>query len=544
MKIRSIFRRLFCAAAAFCMTLTVLPVQTYAEAANSVLSADGRTMYTRSGPIAVGSRAPGYENKTSQFANSGSGYAAAYAHAKDNWQAMCESRKDNPPVQIDKNVESVMSTLTEYYVKDTIQAVCTLVDKKIANAYILKNIIPEMKNARKAANALNPLIRSLSDPKNWSPDNLRKIKELTKIRDAQWLRYANLKDAKLTLKNSAGRLIGGVFALYGFYDMITRPKVGYNNALFEFGALTLRGFSNAASLVFPPAALPLGITETILTCDAFVNLVNSTEKLAKDNIPGADTVLKGMNWLGGVPDWIVQKGWEWNPLWILYYDVPRWYTDAETGLKLLWARKKYEEEHGKPFSVKKAEGATPAASGIGVYKPNIYLYPEEETAFSVRFGTPELLTVTDPLYEGIWQGSALPDGTLTVGENTYGFLFYESVTEPWLYQCEEGFVIPADDRAAAFTRILTAYGLNEQEIADFNAFWCGKLESGCDYAMYPQLTQTVDAAMPVTISPQPDTVFRIWFAFVRDDTPQREAVPEALTRDGFTAVEWGGFFLN
>ena len=91
---------------------------------------------------------------------------------------------------------------------------------------------------------------------------------------------------------------------------------------------------------------------------------------------------------------------------------------------------------------------------------------------------------------------------------------------------------------------MTAYGLNEQEIADFNAFWCGKLESGCDYAMYPQLTQTVDAAMPVTISPQPDTVFRIWFAFVRDDTPQREAVPEALTRDGFTAVEWGGFFLN
>ena len=56
--------------------------------------------------------------------------------------------------------------------------------------------------------------------------------------------------------------------------------------------------------------------------------------------------------------------------------------------------------------------------------------------------------------------------------------------------------------------------------------------------------QTVDAAMPVTISPQPDTVFRIWFAFVRDDTPQREAVPEALTRDGFTAVEWGSFFLN
>ena len=76
------------------------------------------------------------------------------------------------------------------------------------------------------------------------------------------------------------------------------------------------------------------------------------------------------------------------------------------------------------------------------------------------------------------------------------------------------------------------------------AFWCEKLESGHDYTMYPQLTETVDVSMPIEISPKPDTFIRIWFVFVKDDTPQQLAKITPFERNGFTAVEWGGLFLN
>ncbi|MBQ1371339.1 MAG: hypothetical protein IIY70_00275, partial [Oscillospiraceae bacterium] len=112
------------------------------------------------------------------------------------------------------------------------------------------------------------------------------------------------------------------------------------------------------------------------------------------------------------------------------------------------------------------------------------------------------------------------------------------------YQTREGFVIPAEYRAECFRSILAGYGLNPQEIADFNEFWCEKLEPGCDYAMYPQLTDRIDAAMPMTVEPAPDSILRIWFAFVKNGTPAEAAVPQTFERNGSTVVEWGGFFLN
>ena len=50
--------------------------------------------------------------------------------------------------------------------------------------------------------------------------------------------------------------------------------------------------------------------------------------------------------------------------------------------------------------------------------------------------------------------------------------------------------------------------------------------------------------MPVTVTPAPDTVLRLWFAFVKDSEPLREADIQSFDRDGFTLIEWGGFFLD
>ncbi|MCR4625322.1 MAG: hypothetical protein K5795_05045 [Lachnospiraceae bacterium] len=203
-------------------------------------------------------------------------------------------------------------------------------------------------------------------------------------------------------------------------------------------------------------------------------------------------------------------------------------------------------EHLLDTLKKKHAGRTKPANGVGALKPNIYLYPEEQTDVIVSFDHPELLTTVIPDYSGNWSVTAEPDGTLHSEDGQdYSYLFYESETQPFFFGNSEGWLIEADERAERYTEILKEYGFNDKEIADFVEFWVEKLPEGLDYMMYPNVTEVIDKAMPVTFSTEPDSIFRIWFTFEPYDG---QIVPEPeideIARDGFTVVEWGGVILD
>ena len=191
---------------------------------------------------------------------------------------------------------------------------------------------------------------------------------------------------------------------------------------------------------------------------------------------------------------------------------------------------------------------------------------------TVTFARPDLLTKTIPAYEDGWNVNADRSGLLTpmvpTGRNgmtgalpadgnqstaamsedqreSYGYLFYESETQLHYFQKEEAWRIKAETRAEQYEQILAEYGFNEQEIADFVEFWTEKLPQGTDYLMYPQDTAIVDQAMPVQILPQPDSVERLWFVFVTDDGRSvKEPQTEAIERDAYAVVEWGGIIAD
>lgn len=330
------------------------------------------------------------------------------------------------------------------------------------------------------------------------------------------------------LGKTLGAVVDGGFAAYGFYQMYDQPDIGFKSPFIEFCGNTLRGASAAATFAYrfvldktgkvDPKAVAVSIAataaETTFNSETSKKFFN--EKVPR--IPYVDDFWDGVNefWQVGID---------------YYFGGKERDTIAKNNAQL-------EELQ------KKCKGATFQGSGVGVYKPNIYLYPTDQTQVDVSFGIPSLLTVTDPPYKDGWSVTALPNGTLYLDGQEYGYLFYESETYPDFWQTSEGFVIHADKRETEFRDILTRCGLNERETADFCEFWCSKLEDGRDYAMYPQFTQAVDAAMPAEISPQPDTFYRVWFAFVKDGTPEREPELQAVSRTGFTAVEWGGLFLT
>ena len=89
---------------------------------------------------------------------------------------------------------------------------------------------------------------------------------------------------------------------------------------------------------------------------------------------------------------------------------------------------------------------------------------------------------------------------------------------------------------------LSFFGLNKKESADFTEYWVPEL-SGKKYVFITFYSQKrIDEEAPLTVSPKPDTVIRVYFDHKKLDK-KINVKPQTLTsteRKGFTVVEWGG----
>lgn len=236
-------------------------------------------------------------------------------------------------------------------------------------------------------------------------------------------------------------------------------------------------------------------------------------------------------------EWSVEDWWKKS-----YYDKLNFYAQmVKEGRE-----KEFEWLRDELLNMAPKAGSTILPNHVTAKKPNIYLYPEAKTDITVTFEKPGRLTASIPDYMGEWSVAATPDGTLTDSDgNSYGYLFYEALVKKNAFQSEEGFLVPAEKRDDAFRRILTAYGFNKQETADFIEYWSDYLKNGADYIMYPILTEDVDAAMPISFSAEPDSIYRIWFGFaVYSGGEIKTPVITPIVRKGFTVVEWGGAVLD
>ena len=174
-------------------------------------------------------------------------------------------------------------------------------------------------------------------------------------------------------------------------------------------------------------------------------------------------------------------------------------------------------------------------------KPVIYLYPEAETDVTVRLDYVGDLTCTYPAYDGAWRVAAAPDGTLT-DENgqTYRYLYWEG-TSGTDYDFSTGFCVAGEDTAAFLEDALAQLGLNREEANEFIIYWLPQMQDNA-YNLISFQQETYTDAAKLTITPQPDTLLRVFMAW-KPLTKAVEIAPQTLTapeRTSFTAVEWGG----
>ena len=177
-------------------------------------------------------------------------------------------------------------------------------------------------------------------------------------------------------------------------------------------------------------------------------------------------------------------------------------------------------------------------------KPVIYLYPEKTQDVSVKLNFRGELYYTYPTYNGGWNVTAAPDGTLTnkADGSTHYYLFWDGNSNFRDWDFSEGFIVKGDEVENFFKDKLPAMGLTPREYNDFITYWTPELSRN-KYNLVTFSTAQYEAIAPLDITPTPDTILRVHMVYKSISEPiavKEQVLPKAPGRSGFMVVEWGG----
>jgi hypothetical protein len=175
-----------------------------------------------------------------------------------------------------------------------------------------------------------------------------------------------------------------------------------------------------------------------------------------------------------------------------------------------------------------------------VFKPNIYIYPQETTELEVCLVFPHggMVTAAIPDYNDGWHITVEPSGII---DGQYDYLFYESV-QPDYSQHTAGWVVAVEQLEDFFRNNMAETGFIQSEIDDFIEYWIPRLSGYPYYAIYPQYNDDLDEMIRLEFSTPPQNLIRLIYSIRGLETntlilPEPDIPP--FVRDGFTMAEWG-----
>lgn len=173
-------------------------------------------------------------------------------------------------------------------------------------------------------------------------------------------------------------------------------------------------------------------------------------------------------------------------------------------------------------------------------KPAIYLYPTKNEKIEVKLEVNGDIIKTIPtIVNNGWIVNVTKDGKI---DEKYDYLFYENTLNTPLKLSNEGWVVKKENIATWCDTTLPKLGLNSVEIKDFKEYWVERLQVSPYYQIKLLENDYLNENMKLKIKPKPDTLIRIMFKFDELDKEIKLSTPKLITptRNGFTAVEWGG----
>lgn len=183
------------------------------------------------------------------------------------------------------------------------------------------------------------------------------------------------------------------------------------------------------------------------------------------------------------------------------------------------------------------------------WKPVIYLYPETITKVDVELETAWSVFFTYPEYNNGWSVTAQPDGVLHDDSwKEYSYIFRDGHDTHDYYDLTEWFVIHRDEVVTFLQDSLSQQWLIPKEYNEFIVYRAPMMLSHPEEYFLIRFAdeQEYDFRNPLTITPIPDTLERIYMVFLplQEKIQIREQTLNWFDRDWFTVVEWWGTDLS
>jgi hypothetical protein len=207
---------------------------------------------------------------------------------------------------------------------------------------------------------------------------------------------------------------------------------------------------------------------------------------------------------------------------------------------------------------------------LSMAKPVIYLYPKITTDVTVQIDKVNL-EVDVPKYKNAWVVQAQPNGKLkdlqpqftdcmSLDNTSFGLEYTRNACKkneyPYIYWAgksrvdyegiNEGFIVERANLVSFMNSKLNEIGLSDKEKFDMLEYWLPMIQKKNKpfYKVSFLLNAEMDKMAPLTISPKPDTILRVFLDYEGlDSKPRKELLPQKfkkLERKGFTVIEWGG----
>jgi len=179
---------------------------------------------------------------------------------------------------------------------------------------------------------------------------------------------------------------------------------------------------------------------------------------------------------------------------------------------------------------------------LTVYKPNIYIYPEEKSQLIVTLNFPQggMIVQSIPEYGKGWNINVDTNGLIN---GKYNYLFYES-KQPYVWQENEGWIIKRSELKKFFNENMFSYGFGGNEILDFTDYWIPRLSGSELYAIYPQNTTIINNVIELKFSKEPDAILRLFYVIKEVNILNNIILKEPenaklFERSGYFVAEWG-----
>ena len=177
---------------------------------------------------------------------------------------------------------------------------------------------------------------------------------------------------------------------------------------------------------------------------------------------------------------------------------------------------------------------------IVAYKPNIYIYPQNNIQLTVNLGFPlggEIIT-SIPEYGTGWNVFVDTTGLI---DNKYSFLFYESI-QPDIWQNNYGWITKKSELESFFRKNMADYGFRGKEIDDFIDYWIPRLQNYSFYSIYPQTAKLIEFVIKLDFSKEPDNLLRLFYVIKGHNQLQDKLIEPTIDnfkREGYYTTEWG-----